>query len=93
MHSRRAGGHDHPVDGEAADILFDKILARIRAKITVVPGYLDPRKGAGKLGKFITINGGSNIGATVTDIDTDILFHYLSFSTLVVSGESIPPLD
>jgi hypothetical protein len=28
----------------------------------------------GEVGKFLTINGGSNVGATVTDINTD-LFH------------------
>jgi len=75
MHSRRTGCHHHPIDGEVPDILFDEILARVRAKITVVPGDLDSGKGAGKLGKFITINRGSNIGATVTDINTDIPIH------------------
>jgi hypothetical protein len=75
MHSRRAGSDHHPVDGEFADILFDQILSGVRAEITVIPGCLHSGKGAGETGKFMTINCGSDIGTTVTDIDTDFLFH------------------
>ena len=74
MHSREAGGDDHPIDGEFTDILLDEILAGVRTEIMVVPGYLDSGKGAGKRGEFMTIDRGSDIRTTVTDVNTYLFF-------------------
>jgi hypothetical protein len=77
MHSRGAGSDDHPVDGEFADISSNQVLSRVRTKITIVPGYLYSGKGAGKRGEFLTIDCGSDIRATVTDINTYLFFHLI----------------
>jgi hypothetical protein len=75
MHPRRAGGDDHPVDGEITDILFDQILAGIGTEITVVTGNLDSGEGSGKRGEFMTIDRGSDIRSTVTDVNAYFFVH------------------
>jgi hypothetical protein len=75
MHSRGTGGDYHPIQRELADVLFDQVLSGIRTKIAIVSGRLHSGKGAGKTGKFVTIDCGGDIGAAVTDVDTDFLIH------------------
>jgi hypothetical protein len=75
MHPGRAGSDHHPYDGEFVDIFLDQILPGIRAEIPVVPGDLDSRKRAGETGELLTIDGRSDVGPTVTNINADIFIH------------------
>jgi hypothetical protein len=75
VHSRGAGSDDNAVDGEFTDIFFDQVLSGVGAEITIVPGDLYSREGTGKRNEFTTIDCGSDIRATVTDVNADICFH------------------
>jgi hypothetical protein len=75
VHSRGAGSDDYPIDGEITDVFFDQVLSGVGAEIPVVAGYLYSGKGAGKRGEFMTIDRGSDIRATVTDVNPYLLSH------------------
>jgi hypothetical protein len=78
VHSGRAGSDHDPIDGEFTDIFFDQVLSGVGAEITIVPGYLHPRKGTGKRSEFTTIDCGSDVRATVTDVNADLLHNQIS---------------
>jgi hypothetical protein len=72
MHPWRTGGNHDPVNREFTDIPLDQILSRVRAEITVVPGDFHSRKGTCETRKFLTVNGGCDIGTAMTDVDADL---------------------
>jgi hypothetical protein len=75
MHSRGAGSNDDPIDGKITDIIFDQILSRIRAEVTVIPGYLYSGKSPCKTGELLAVHSCRDIGSAMTDVDTDFLLH------------------
>jgi hypothetical protein len=77
MHPWGAGSDDHPIDRKFTDVFFDKVLSGVGTKIAVITGYFYSGEHTGKKGESLTIDRSSDIGATVTDIDTDLLFHQI----------------
>jgi hypothetical protein len=60
VQQRRAGGHDHAVELELADVLLDELLARVRAHVFVVA-----REGTtpGSFSTYFATSGQSTIAA------------------------------
>jgi hypothetical protein len=66
-----AGRNNHPVEVMLHDVIFDHLLAGLRAGVLVLLNDDDIGKCSGVLGDSTTINGSGNVQATVTDIDSD----------------------
>jgi hypothetical protein len=76
MHSRRTGGHDHPINAVVSDVVLDQILTGIRTHILIISGDGDSGKGLGISPYLFDIYCRSNVDTTMTDINTD--FHSLN---------------
>ena len=71
MEAGGAGGHDHPIDLAAFDVLLDKLLARVRTHEHIGVRHNDTRDFLDLLGDPTHVHVVGDVAAAVADIDTD----------------------